>query len=243
MRKNAHDNAPIWRPLWGAISVPNPPKWGGRYGCVYPPKRGGVCALCTPFLPPICRHSAPCNCAQAAPDGLPTSTRRVHPTRAQAPQRRPQWLTQPAPKSDPIRKPPAPLPQNARARIRPYTAPPYIPTPIAPQNAHISTPRAPQNAPSPRPSTPHAHTTQAPHSRRLAHATLAQAATPANGTYLHSSTAFDHMPHNALRSQLIQQGKHLLSVLTFGDFIEPAVALHVYMQRIIIAVHTLPRIP
>lgn len=134
-------------------------------------------------------------------------------------------------------------PRPSRTPTRPYTAPPYIPTPRHPKNAPISPTRAPQNAPNPRPITPHAQTTQAPHSPRLALAMLAQAWTPANGTYLHSSTAFDHMPHNALRSELIQQRKHLLSVLTFGDFVEPAVALHVYVQRIIIAVHTLPGIP
>lgn len=137
MGMHAHDNAPIWRPLWGAISVPPPPDMGGWIWVCIPPDMGGVCVLCTPLLHPFCHHSAPCNCAQAAPDGLPISTRRVHPTRAQAPQRRPQRLTQPAPQSDPIRTPPAPLSQNARAQA-----------PCKPQKPRRSHPKPLQEPPS-----------------------------------------------------------------------------------------------
>ena len=150
----AHDNAPIWRPLWGAISVPHPPIWGGGYGCAYPPIWGGVCALCTPFLPPFCHHSAPCNCAQAAPDGLPISTRRVHPTRAKAPQRRPQWLTQPAPKhpsGDPNSRPnPRPNPTLYASRLHPYRrtpAPKRHDSPKSPAEATQSPCKSPPAAP------------------------------------------------------------------------------------------------
>ena len=196
----APDNAPIWRPQWGAVSVPHPPIWGGGYGCAYPPIWGGVCALCTPFLPPLCHHSTPCNCAQAAPDGPPISTRRPHQTRAQAPQRRPQPAPKPRTKADSTTPMVRAYPRPSRTQARPYTQAACTPIAECPRPSAMTAPKAPQKPPKApaRPSQPR-HPIPAP-ILPSALAMLAQAQTPANGTTSHSSTAFDYMPHNALRS-------------------------------------------